>query len=115
MTPLLEKQVLFLPLVAKLIEYAYSHGYQLTAGELYRTPEQAALNAQHHTGIANSLHTLRLAIDLQLFRDGNYLTQTEDYAPLGQYWESLAPDCTWGGRFQKPDADHFSITWGGIK
>jgi len=61
-------------LVAKLIDWAYAQGYQLTAGELYRPSEQAALNAAKGSGIAHSLHTQRLAVDLQLFKDGTYLT-----------------------------------------
>ncbi len=92
-----QRQRRFLPLVAKLIDYAYAQGYELTAGEGYRTPEQAALNAQHGSGIANSLHTLRLAVDLQLFKDGNYLTDSEAYRPLGEFWKTLDPDCAWGG------------------
>lgn len=110
------KQRRFLPLVAKLIEYAYSQGYELSAGECYRTPEQAALNAQHGSGIANSLHTLRLAVDLQLFKDGVYLTDTEAYRSLGEFWKTLDPDCAWGGDFMtRKDGNHFSLAWGGIK
>jgi hypothetical protein len=106
----------FLPFVAKLIEWAYANGYELTAGELYRTPEQAALDAQHGSGIANSLHILRLAIDVNLFKDGVYLTDTTQYKPLGDFWKSLDPDCAWGGDFQsRPDGNHFSLSWGGIK
>jgi len=106
----------FLPLVAKLIAYAYEQGYELTAGEMYRSPEQAALNAQHGTGIANSLHTLRLAVDLQLFKDGVYLTDSALYKPLGDYWKMLDPACAWGGDFTtRTDGNHFSLSWGGIK
>lgn len=111
-----QKQRLFVKLLGRLIGWAYENGYELTEGEGYRTPEQAALNAQHHTGIANSLHTLRLAMDYNLFKDGAYLTKTEDYRPLGDYWKSLDPDACWGGDFAtRPDGNHFSITWGGIK
>lgn len=116
MSDLSALQQRFLPLVAKLIDYAYTQGYTLTAGEMYRSPEQAALNAQHGTGIANSLHTLRLAVDLQLFKDGLYLTDAAAYAPLGAFWKTLDPDCAWGGDFTKlVDADHFSLSWGGIR
>lgn len=112
-----QRQRRFLPLVAKLIEYAYSQGYELSAGECYRTPEQAALNAQHNSGIANSLHTLRLAIDLQLFKDGVYLTDSAAYAALGAFWKGLDPDCAWGGDFKSrpTDGNHFSLSWGGIR
>jgi hypothetical protein len=108
-----EKQSRFVHLAGLLIEYAYAHGFEITFGEAYRTPEQAALNAQTGAGIVNSLHTQRLAIDLLLFRDGKYLTDSADYRPLGEYWESLAPDCAWGGRFNRPDGNHFSIRHGG--
>jgi D-alanyl-D-alanine carboxypeptidase len=113
---LAQKQRRFLPLVAKLIDFAYAQGYELTAGECYRTPEQAALNAQHGSGIANSLHTLRLAVDLQLFRGGVYLTDTASYEWLGEFWKTLDPECSWGGDFQtRPDGNHFSLSWGGIR
>lgn len=105
----------FVPMVAKLIYYVYAQGDELTFGECYRSPEQAALNAQHGTGIANSLHILRLAIDLQLFRNGIYMTDSADYESLGKYWESLDAACAWGGRFSKPDGNHFSLAWAGIR
>jgi len=110
-----QRQRRFLPLVAKLIDFAYAQGYELTAGELYRTPEQAALNAQTGAGIAHSLHTQRLAVDLQLFKDQVYLTDSAAYKALGEFWEALDPDACWGGRFSKPDGNHFSLTFGGIK
>lgn len=110
-----EQQRRFLPLVAKLIDFAYAQGYELTAGELYRTPEQAALNAQKGSGIAHSLHTQRLAVDLQLFKEGTYLTDSAAYEPLGVFWESLDSDACWGGRFSKPDGNHFSLKWEGVK
>jgi len=105
----------FLPLLAKLIDFAYSQGYELAAGELYRTPEQAALNAHNGIGIRSSLHTLRLAADLMLFKDGVYLRDWSAYQPLGEYWEKLDPLAAWGGRFQSRDGDHFSLTFGGVK
>lgn len=106
----------FLPLVARLIDFAYAQGFELTAGELYRTPEQAALNAQSGSGIAHSLHTQRLAIDLQLFKDGVYLTDSAAYKPLGDFWKGLAQECCWGGDFvTRADGNHFSLSFGGIK
>ena len=111
-----EQQRLFTRLVGELILWAYANGWELTFGEAYRTPEQAALNAKSGKGIVNTLHTSRLAIDLNLFKDGKYLARSEDYRPLGEHWKSLHPLAAWGGDF-KPVADgnHFSLTFGGIK
>jgi hypothetical protein len=108
-----EKQSLHVRLVAKLIEFAIANGYDLTWGEAWRTPEQAALNAKKGVGIRNSLHGDRLAVDLNLFRDGRFLTATEDHRPLGEYWESLHPLARWGGRFK--DGNHYSIEHEGRK
>ncbi|EHY1914506.1 M15 family peptidase, partial [Escherichia coli] len=83
-----EKQQLFAVMIADLIHWAQEHGYRLTFGEAYRTPEQAALNAKTGKGIRNSLHTLRLAVDFNLFINGEYQTDTDAYRPLGEYWES---------------------------
>ena len=102
--------------VGKLIEFAYSNGYELTWSETYRTPEQAMINAANGSGIVHSLHLIRLAVDLNLFKDGTLLSSVEDYRPLGGFWKSLDPLCCWGGDFTtRPDADHFSLTFQGIK
>ena len=106
-----QKQSLFARLVADLIVFAYVSGYELTFGEAYRSMEEAARLASLGTGIVKSLHTSRLAIDLNLFKDGKYLSSTESHRPLGEYWESLHPDCRWGGHFN--DGNHYSITYGG--
>lgn len=113
METLRQKQSRFVRLVGLLIEYAYAHGYELTFGEAWRTPEQAALNAQSGKGISNSLHIDRLAIDFNLFSNGKFLTDSESHRQLGEYWESLAPDCVWGGRFKRPDGNHYSIRHNG--
>lgn len=108
-----EQQRRFPPLVAQLIARVYASGYEVTFGEAFRTREQAALNAQAGTGIANSLHCDRLAIDLNLFKDGKYLTDSEAWRPFGEFWKSLDPDCRWGGDFTRPDGNHFSLAYGG--
>jgi hypothetical protein len=106
-----EQQSLFVLLVARLIDYAHSNGYELTFGECYRTPEQANLNAANGSGISNSLHTDRLAIDLNLFRGGNFLGATEDHRPLGNYWKTLHPACRWGGDFSmRKDGNHYAFS-----
>ncbi|HDI8904940.1 TPA: M15 family metallopeptidase, partial [Escherichia coli] len=104
---------LFAVMIADLIHWAQEHGYRLTFGEAYRTPEQAALNAKSGKGIRNSLHTLRLAVDFNLFINGKYQADTDAYRPLGEYWESIGG--TWGGRFSRADGNHFSLEHNGVK
>ncbi|EBR0084948.1 M15 family peptidase [Salmonella enterica subsp. enterica] len=108
-----EKQSLFTVMIGQLILFADQHGLRLTFGEAYRTPEQAALNTKKGSGIKNSLHTQRLAVDFNLFINGQYKTDSRDYLPLGEYWESLGG--AWGGRFSKPDGNHFSLEHNGVK
>ncbi|AVY99398.1 hypothetical protein DAI21_17935 [Lelliottia sp. WB101] len=108
-----EKQQKFTVMIGQLIDWADKNGYGLTLGDAYRTPTQAQLNAQAGKGIVNSLHILRLAIDFNLFIDGKYQESTGAYRPLGEYWESLGG--VWGGRFSKPDGNHFSLEHNGVK
>ena len=110
-----ELQRRFVGLVGRLIEYAYANGFELTFGDAFRDPRLAELNAEQGKGIANSLHSQRLAIDFNLFRNGTWLQKTEDFAPLGAFWKKLDPLCCWGGDFKKQDGNHFSMTYGGIK
>lgn len=91
-------------MVAQLILYAYARGYTLTFGNAYRSPSDP-------TGHPESLHRSRLAVDFNLFKNGQWLTETEDHRELGEYWESLGG--TWGGRFN--DGNHYSLEHGGMK
>lgn len=110
---LVSKQGRFTVMIAKLILWAEQHGYVLTFGEAYRSPEQAALNARKGRGIQHSLHTQRLAVDFNLFTDGVYQRDSAAYRPLGEYWESLGG--SWGGRFSRPDGNHFSLEHHGVR
>ena len=109
-----EAQRVFAKMVGQLIAWAYANGYELTFGEAWRTPEQAKLNAQSGTGIANSLHCIRLAVDLNLWKAGVYQTDSEAYKPLGDFWKGLHAQNAWGGDFSsRPDGNHFSLSWEG--
>lgn len=113
---MIEKQHLFLKLVARLILWVDEQPeYQLTGGELYRSPKEAQENAAKGIGISNSNHSKRLAIDLNLFINGQYVTASADYKRLGDYWKALHPLCRWGGDFAKPDGNHFSLEHEGIR
>lgn len=93
-----EKQSKFVRMVAQLIEFATAQGYELTFGDAWSKPEYKAHKA-------DSKHYQRLAIDLNLFRDGRWLASTEHHAALGTYWESIGG--TWGGRWN--DGNHYSL------
>ncbi len=101
----------FAQAAAKLIEKAVELGFTVTMGEAWRTPQQAQWNADHGTGIAHSLHTERLAIDLNFFKAGAYVTDGSLIKPVGEWWKSLGPNYRWGGDFQHlPDGNHFSLS-----
>lgn len=114
--PLSVKQRIFTKRIYQLLDWLYGHGYEVTFGEVYRPPETAKLYAAEGTGSVNSLHCIRLAVDLNLWIDGHYLADTQAYLPAGVFWEGLStPEarCVWGGRFERHDGDHFSIAHGG--
>ena len=93
-------------LVAKLIRHIYSQGYEVTLGDAYRDPRaHGEYGEKKGYGIANSNHKRRLAIDLNLFKDGEYLASTEAHERFGRYWESLDSHNRWGGRYE--DGNHY--------
>lgn len=102
-----EKQQLFAQQVAQLIEHINLMGYQCTLGEAYRTPEQAAIYAKEGKGIKDSLHCKRLAVDLNLFKNGVYLEDSKEYTNFGVFWERLDPKNRNGRNFPQGDANHF--------
>ncbi len=106
-----EKQSKFVRMVGELILWAFQNNYELTFGEAQRSVEQARLNELDGSGISNSLHLKRLAIDLNLFIDGVYITHSEGYRPLGDVWKSMGG--SWGGDFG--DGNHFSLEHGGVR
>ena len=109
---LLAKQFKFSRMVAQLLDFAYRQGFEVTLGDAYRDPRVfGAIGTRQGYGESRSAHKQRLAIDLNLFKDGKFLSTTEDHLILGTYWESLGG--AWGGRFQ--DGNHYSLEHGGIK
>jgi hypothetical protein len=120
-----EKQSIFALNVAKLIKYAYEHGYEVTLGEAYRTKDQQLLYFEGFkllkvgrelkltkdcpkSKTMNSRHLNKLAIDLNVFKDGIYLTESKLFSKLAKYWTSLNADNVsgydWGWDF-----NHFEM------
>jgi len=90
-----QRQSKFAKMVPLLVLYAYEIGYEITYGDAYA----------HDGHIVGSFHYNRLAIDLNLFKNGRYLTKTSSHEPLGLFWESIGG--SWGGRWE--DGNHYSL------
>jgi hypothetical protein len=103
-----EKQELFMRLLPRLIDHAHELGYEIRGGDLFRDPRvHGEFGVKVGYSAANSNHKLKCAIDLNLFKDGEYLTGDEHHKELGEFWESLHPMCRWGGRFK--DGNHYEL------
>lgn len=90
-----ERQSEFVRMTAMLINYATLRGYELTFGDAWAS-------SGHRSG---SFHYKRLAIDLNLFKDGKWLQDTEDHRELGEFWEHIGG--SWGGKWN--DGNHYSF------
>lgn len=111
-----QKQSRFVKMLARLIDFAYENGYELTLGDGYRDPRVFGIHGETKPGAYGkpySNHKIRMAQDFNLFRDGEWLQETADFRPLGEFWETLAPDARWGGWFN--DGNHFSLEHNGRK
>ena len=101
-----EKQSAFLLDFAKLIIFAYEQGYELSSGELLRTKSQQYLYFEGYnlmkigsdlklaktkpvSKTMNSKHLLKLAGDLNLFKDGELVSDRKSFKPLADYWRAL--------------------------
>lgn len=98
---LAEHRMVFTAMVARLINRMLESGYSPCLGK----------DGLKH--MKNSLHYEGLAVDIDLFKDGKYLTNTEDHRTFGEFWKSLSPLAAWGGDFK--DGNHYSLSYGGRK
>lgn len=99
--------------IASLIKHIYAQGYEVTFGDAFRDPlSHGKMGEPGPYGRPRSAHKQRLAVDLNLFRDGEYLSTTEAHRPFGDYWCALHEDNVWGGEFD--DGNHYSRRYGGI-
>ena len=96
-----DKRRLFSRLFAELILWAVEQGYEIAIDDV----------KAHDGHMRHSLHYVGLAGDLNLYREGVWLSKTEDHTPLGIKWQSMHPLCRWGGDFGNiSDGGHYSIT-----
>ena len=90
-----EHQFIFSSMVPLLILYIYQRGHTVSIGDVWA-------KSGHKRG---SLHYRKLAIDLNLFKDGKYLRKTSAHEHFGIFWESLHPNNRHGSRFN--DGNHY--------
>ncbi len=129
-----KKQELFSRLLGQLLVFIHAMGYQVRMGDVWARddheenknlwekfkrfliktikPDTVFLKPRHSKG---SVHPLKLAVDLNLFKDGKFLTKTEDHKLIGEYWKSLHDLCRWGGDFSRKDGNHYSLFHQGRK
>jgi len=122
-------------LLPRLIDKAHELGFEIRGGDLFRDPRFhgevgrpnvisvatqmfSALYAvfKEHGyrpyGHIKSGHKLKIAIDLNLMKDGNLVSTTEGHRELGEWWEQQNELCRWGGRFL--DGNHYSLEHNGV-
>jgi hypothetical protein len=109
-----ETQSEFAALVPRLIDKAIELGNQVTLGDAFRDWRvHGTVGTKLGYGHSKSVHKIRLAIDLNLFRNGVFMDSTEAHKELGEWWEQQHPLARWGGRFN--DGNHYSFEWEGMK
>ena len=98
-----KKQQEFTRCIGLLIGYATKQGYGLSGGDWQAT-----------TGhVDNSNHYIRLAVDLNLFVKGEYITSSQHkaFSDLHEHWESLSDMAS---PMIISDANHFSFSHKGV-
>jgi hypothetical protein len=110
-----QKQRQFMRVIPRLIDYAYSLGYELTLGDGYRDFRlHGEPGKPGGYGQPNSAHKVRLAIDLNLFQGGVYLHNGADaekgHNMLHDFWDTLG-----GAERIKHDLNHYSFEHNGCR
>ena len=100
-----EKQRRFTKAIVRLIQFGHDIGYEFTLGDCYRS--------KHCThGHPKSCHRSRLAVDLNLFIEDEYITDGghEAWYILHKKWRELG-----GSEMIDGDANHFSFEHEGVR
>lgn len=92
-----QKQSKFAKMLILLFAYIDLMGYEYTLGDAARIDKRGHCK--------NSKHYRRLAIDINLFKNGRYLQKTSDHKQIGAFWKFISG--TWGGDFKHPDGNHY--------
>jgi hypothetical protein len=102
----------FTKALCALVTYAISLGYEVAFAEGMDRITAKDPTTDHMKG---SNHEIGLAQDIDLYVKGVYLMGTEDHEPLGTWWEDYGVahglPLVWGGNFEPPDGNHYSLRW----
>ena len=107
-----EKQELFAELIAQHMVWLMINGYRIRCGDFFA-------REGHRVG---SNHYKKLAADLYLTKDGEFLSDTMDHLDSGLVWEKRHHLCRWGGNWDKDshpgeagenDGNHYSLIHNG--
>jgi peptidoglycan L-alanyl-D-glutamate endopeptidase CwlK len=105
---LLEHQFIFWGHVFSLTNHAHQRGWLIQPRELQRTEyQQKKYVEEGKSKTMQSYHLKCLAIDLNFWKGGEWITDKSSLTELGEYWESLDPLNRWGGNWTFYDPAHF--------
>jgi hypothetical protein len=92
-----KEQQEFTRLLARLLNDLILAGFQPVLSEVYRTPEQQEIYVNSgKSKTLKSKHLERVAADILLFLNGEYLTKNEDYKIMAELWKSYDEKCVAG-------------------
>ncbi len=107
--------------IGYLLQHIDAAGYACTFGDAYRSPRAfGGMGEKGPYGRYTSAHKQRLAVDLNLFKNGRWITERGPFEQFGAYWKAMHILNRWGGDFDfdgdgiGDDANHFSRWYGGI-
>ena len=101
-------------MVPLLFQYAHFHGYEIRIGDCFRDPRvHGDVGTKMAYGHKDSCHKLKLAIDVNLMKDGVYLegqAAKDGHNFLHDFWNML------GGASRIPhDLNHYSLEYKGMR
>lgn len=119
MSELLSLQQTFAVNLGRLLVSMPAIGVQVVIGEVWRPQVTADYYASIGKGSKNSLHLVKLAADLVLFRDDAICADDDPaWTAMGDTWKGLHPLNRWGGDFTGTtagDYGHVSMEYQGRK
>ena len=98
--------------VAFLILEAEKRGYEITLGDAFRDKRvHGEYGEEKGYSHPKSTHKVKLAIDLNLFKDGHYISNDEGHRELHEFWVEKCG----GSPMIEKDPNHYSYEYQGIR